>query len=290
MEANAKAGANVHPGTKDEVLALRKAGGASLSGYTNSTQLRDGMLHRYGYLAEFDQTAARVLPMLVAGTGCVLFGHLSNFGYFHRLRRGDRSYTGGHIVYIQCEGQGAWWWIDPLIKPSPDYTGEWVSTAELQTFMRLQDADTGLYTTLPQTGDSMAVYAPAKRYSYTLRISPGTSVYQEPSLASQRIGIKADSQRYEVRSLAVPLPTPAGQPPAFGWANIVGLKADGVTPDISGPTLAGWVQADPNDAVTFVLREPQEIVLAGGDATLAGRQFEWDRQRAGATVQLLPKP
>lgn len=61
-------------------------------------------------------------------------GSMGNFASSHRLRRWQRSFAGGHMVYVARLADGSLWWCDPLA-PEGTYQGEKISTTELRTFM-----------------------------------------------------------------------------------------------------------------------------------------------------------
>jgi len=166
MLANSYAGANIHPGTEAECDAIRELGGLPESGAVSAYQLRNGINARYDIPVAIVETFALVWPKLKPGVGAVVVGHLSNFPSGHRLRRGQFSYTGGHDVYVQREGpEERVWWIDPLIAPGTGYTGEWVTKAELATFLSTSTGDTAIYVTLPQEQDVNLTAVVAQRWT-----------------------------------------------------------------------------------------------------------------------------
>ena len=184
MLARAHRGNNAIPGDKAEVLAFRQAAGAPATGATSNTQLARGLYVRYQVSVSTQFRFPYIWAALDPGMGAVLFGYLSRFPAGHRLRRWDPTYRGGHVVFVErLDAENRAWWMDPLapLKYGTSlrtYLGEWVTAAELSTFLGGPNATTG------RTGliTSVAVYVPPVT-TYKLNIAAGTAAVHSATLS-----------------------------------------------------------------------------------------------------------
>lgn len=275
MLANAVAGSNVHPATLTEATRIRAAGlpgptnpDGSPAKATSGPQLQRGLHNLYGLDTGLVETFPTVWSKLIPGTGAACFGFLRNFAQgtpAYRLRRWQYSYLGGHVVYVQREGsEDQVWWMDPLA-PKGTYLGEWVTKAELATFMSVAADDTAVYASLPQGGTGDMAYAPVKRMHVAL--AAGSDYYWEPGGAI--IGQLTSTARFEVAAFAT---NPNGTL-AADWSLLYGLKADNVTRDIAAPARSGWVHSDR-------LSDPKEISLGGCTPAELAQAVAADRAKA----------
>ena len=176
------------PATHAEGDALRKASG-DLVGGSNIGDLRKGIRARYGYWTPLPISGfAALWAALKPGTAAVVQGSMAAFGPSHRLSRFDPTFDGGHAsLVIRLDGNDRVWWCDPE-GPATGYIGEWMSKAELSSFVK---AFAGQHIVAPILGTaaeediamSLKTYTPG----YTADVKAGSNVRAEPKIAATKL-------------------------------------------------------------------------------------------------------
>lgn len=226
------------PATLYEAERIRQAAGLGPSGPANSDALIDGTTKRYGWAPTKIPSGFSVLWSAFAqpGVSATASGKLSNFPTGHRLRRFIPTWTGGHRVYVaKMDDEDRVWWMDPE-GPKTGYSGEWVTKAELQTFVNgglshtlaTVATEDGVLTITDQTPklvttkDGAVYYDPAsgatvtKAYSTQVRSSPYATavgrcvvVHRSASNTDQLLAVKSSDANVTIADVpAPPVPKP----------------------------------------------------------------------------------
>jgi len=279
------------PATHAEAEELRCASGLPPTGASDFARILFGVLERYDItLPSTVKGADAIWAALTPGKVAVVIGAGSPGGW-------QAGFTGGHAITVfRLDPVDAVWACDGLAPAT--YDGERLTKAQLFAYIAGQPNGGAIVgTVVAQKGADM-IYVLPKTKSYDLL--PDTHIFNQPGGAD--IGVDSTARRFIAFGNAA---TAAGALDA-SWTCIAGLKADGVTPDFVGPTLAGWVRTDrltdPRDlpavdctAAVKAATDPLNAAIAA--AELAGRRLEWDRQLMDATatnppasVILAPRP
>lgn len=127
------------PATHTEAEALRFASGSGAMGGTSTADLIKGLRSRYGWTAGYAEVigaTALWAALSKPGTVAAAQGSMGAFPAGHHLRRWDPGFTGGHDVFIaRLDDLPRVWWCDPLAPQDGTYQGEWVSHADLATYV-----------------------------------------------------------------------------------------------------------------------------------------------------------
>lgn len=151
MAANANHGNNAIPQTYLEMQAFRKVAGATATEPLSNLDIERGMRLRYGEATTLVLQFPAIWNALTPGKGAIVAGILRRFPEGHRLLRWDR-FRGSHWVWVQRnDTQNRIWWMDPRAPVTYKdrsghtirYRGEWVSKAELGTFLGAPYATSG---------------------------------------------------------------------------------------------------------------------------------------------------
>lgn len=138
MFGNAIHGRSVYPSTQREYEALRKASGDTMDGGSNLTDLRKGMLSRWGWTGSLPSrpSFANLWAALKPGVGAVVQGSMGSVPvHFRRwdLAFGANGKLAPHAVYAQREdSQDRVWWMNP--QAPKGYAGEWMSKKDLESY------------------------------------------------------------------------------------------------------------------------------------------------------------
>lgn len=172
------------PATHAEGDALRKASG-DLTGGSNIGDLRRGIRARYGYWAPLPIIGFSALwTALKPGTAAVVQGSMAAFGPSHRLSRFDPTFDGGHAVLVmRLDGNDRVWWCDPE-GPATGYNGEWVSRAELSSFVKAfagQHIVAPILTVAAQEDNvDLKTYTPG----WTADVKPTSNIRSAPKISA----------------------------------------------------------------------------------------------------------
>lgn len=172
------------PSTHREAEALRAASGEDPLGGTGIDDVIRGFKARYGWTSGYTQVSgfADLWTALKPGTAAIAQGKTGAFPAGHRLRRFDADFTGGHaVLVVRLDSQERVWWCDPLA-PEGSYQGEWVTKAELSTYVR---AFAGSHLTaplLPVEADmpTLTTYQPG----YTITVKATSNIRSTPYVQS----------------------------------------------------------------------------------------------------------
>lgn len=125
------------PATHAEAELLRDASGKPPTKGANVGDLIRGVQRRYGWLTGYVEVAGFDIlwATLQQGMAAAAAGRPAAFPYGHRLRRWDRNFVGLHrSLIIRLDDTDRVWWCDPLA-PAGAYRGEWMTKAELRTYV-----------------------------------------------------------------------------------------------------------------------------------------------------------
>lgn len=123
------------PDTLTYAEFLRAASSRLPTGGSNFSDVRDAVTRLGIGIAVSPLGFAAFWTALKPGTAGIATGVMGNFPSGHTLRRFSPSFTGGHAIDVsRVDTQDRVWWDDPLA-PKGTYQGQWVTKAQLATFM-----------------------------------------------------------------------------------------------------------------------------------------------------------
>jgi len=177
------------PATHAEAQLLRRASGEPATGGSNLTDLRRGIKARYGATIPAAINARNILIALHPGDCAIVQGSMSAFGPLHPLSKWDRSFDGGHTVYLARTPDGKLLWCDPEALTTADVP-VLVSSADVQKYVSAFAGEAIVAPALqwPATPKEEAV-EPITQYlpGYTANIKPSSNVRTAPHIAATKL-------------------------------------------------------------------------------------------------------
>lgn len=176
------------PATHVEAQKLRAASGEPPTGGSNLGDLRRGIKARYGATIPAAIPARNVLIALKPGYCAVVQGSMSAFGPTHPLSKWDRSFDGGHAVYLARTPAGALLWCDPEAPTGADVPIV-ISSADVQKFVNAFPGEAIVAPALQWPTQKEEPVEPLTQYlpGYTADVKASSNVRTAPHIAATKL-------------------------------------------------------------------------------------------------------
>lgn len=284
------------PATHAEAQALRDASGMPPTGGSGIGDFIRGVSARY-HVALTERPVSGFTALwnaLKPGTVALVQGSMGAFGSTDPLSRWDRNFNGGHAVFVaRVDAQDHVWWCDPEAPTGVGYVGQWVTKAQLASFV---NAFGGSHLVAP-----IKVAAPAVENNMSLTfltytpgakatVKPLSNIRVEPRIASTRVRMVGSTAETVTLLGTVTGDTDPANGSTVWYAFIEGLAVhytakDNVTAVAPAPVavdLSQYVPLSDFDA----LRTKANLAQAQVDAAGAAQAAAVEAQKAADKAKL----
>lgn len=201
------------PATLAEAKAIKVAGGGSYGSSSSYSIFANGMLARHKItLPALLRGRDVIWAALTPGKASAVSGLMGNFPAGHPLRRWQPGFTAGHATSVQrLDATDRVWWCDPLAPQDSVYRGEWISKADLMTFIGAGTTWNAFVVPIKEdlvTVVTLSKYPAPRRFS----VSAGAFTGFKLGSAAKTLTIASGGSSAQADAAADVQPRPAGWP------------------------------------------------------------------------------